>query len=194
MASSVQSRSVMESDANLLVSTSWRTPGRARREIISRLRALGDTAPQVSRTERKGVMSVRTALDPREVIRRLRAGHGGAPDRFRSTFKWVPVDLWSALDVGSLRQAVTRLRDRIGSGERWRLSVERRAEGCPPALEIIAALADLVDRKVDLTHPDKILLIELFEHSAALAVLTPAETFTPAAASPHAATDPTRDG
>ena len=181
----------MESDANLLVSTSWRTPGRARREIVTRLRALGDAAPVVSRTERKGVMSVRTALEPREVIRRLRAGHGGPPARFRYTFKWVPVDLWSASDVASLRLAVTRLRDRIEPGDRWRLSVKRRAEGCPPAPEIVAALVDLVDRKVDLTHPDKILLVELFAQSAALAVLTPAEMFTPAAASPHAATDPT---
>jgi tRNA(Ser,Leu) C12 N-acetylase TAN1 len=102
------------------------------------------------------------------------------------------VDLWSAPDVESLRLAVARLRDRIGPGERWRMSVERRAEDCPPAPEIITALADLVDRKVDLAHPDKILLIELFEHSASLAVLTPAETFRPAARSPHAA-DTTRD-
>ena len=183
----------MDADANLLVSSAWKTPGRARREIVTRLRALGDAAPLVSRTERKGVMSVRTALDPREVIRRLRAGHGGTPARFRYTFKWVPVDLWSAPDVGSLREAVIRLRDRIEPGERWRLSVKRRAEGCPPASEIIAALGDLVDREVDLTRPDKILLVELFEQSAALAVLSPAETFTPAAESPPAAPDPTRE-
>ena len=79
---------MMESAAdNLLVSTAWKTPGRARREIVSRLRALGDPAPQVSGTGRKGVMSVRTALDPREVIRRLHALHEGGAGRFRYTFK-----------------------------------------------------------------------------------------------------------
>ncbi len=167
-------------DANLLVSTSWKAPGRARREIVYRLRALGDDAPLVSRTDRQGVMSVRTALDPREVIRRLRAVHQDAPGVFRYTFKWVPVDVWSAPDTESLRQAVTRLRDRIAPGERWRITVERRSTGSPPSPEVIAAVVDLVDRKVDLTHPDKILLIELFERSAALAVVTPLETFTPA--------------
>ena len=175
---------MMESCAdNLLVSTAWKTPGRARREIVSRLRALGDPAPQVSGTGRKGVMSVRTALDPREVIRRLHALHEGAPGRFRYTFKWVPVDLWTTPDVPSLRQAVTELRDRIAPGQRWRMTVERRADDCPPPMEIIAALVDLVDRKVDLTHPDKILLVEVFEHSAALAVLDAGATFTPAAGS-----------
>jgi tRNA acetyltransferase TAN1 len=176
----------MERDANLLVSTSWRAPGRSRREIIARLRGLGDPAPVVSRTERKGIMSVWTALDPREAIRRLRGMHQDAPRAFRYTFKWVPIDVWSAPDVASLRQAVTRLRDRIASDERWRITVERRAEGCPPAMEIIAALVDLVDRKVDLSHPDKILLVELFDGSAALAVVAPGDTFTPGSRPPHA--------
>jgi hypothetical protein len=69
------------------------------------------------------------------------------------------------------------------------MTVERRADGCPPPMEIIAALVDLVDRKVDLTHPDKILLVEVFEHSAALAVLDAGATFTPAAGSAPTASE-----
>ena len=173
----------MEADANLLVSASWRAPGRARREIVGRLRALGDEAPVVCPTDRKGIVTVRTALDPREAIRRLRGVHQAAPGVFRYTYKWVPVDRWSGPDLASLGQAVIRLRDRIAPGERWRITVERRAEGCPPATEVIAAVVDLVDRTVDLDEPDKILLIELFERQAALAVITPADTLTTAAAS-----------
>jgi len=173
----------MEPDANLLVSASWKAPGRARREIVGRLRALGDETAVVRPTDRKGVVSVRTTLDPREVIHRLRAVHQDAPGAFRYTYKWVPVDLWSAPDLASVRAAVTRLRERIAPGERWRITVERRAEGCPPPAEVIAAVVDVVDRKVDLDHPDKILLIELFEREAALAVATPTDTLTTAAAS-----------
>jgi tRNA(Ser,Leu) C12 N-acetylase TAN1 len=173
----------MEPDANLLVSVSWRAPGRARREIVGRLRALGDEAPVARPTDRKGVMSVRTTLDPRAAIQRLRELHHSAPGAFRYTYKWVPVDLWSAPDLASVRQAVTRLRDRIAPGERWRVTVERRAAECPPAAEVIAAVVDLVDRTVDLDHPDKILLIELFERQAALAVAAPTDTLTTAAAS-----------
>jgi tRNA(Ser,Leu) C12 N-acetylase TAN1 len=180
----------MDPDANLLVSTSWKAPGRARREIVMRLRRLGDDAPVVSQTDRRGVMTVRTALDPRQAIRRLRDVHHDAPGAFRYTFKWVPVDLWSPTDRESLRQAVAGLRDRIAPGERWRITVERRSPGSPPVPEVIATVVDLVDRKVDLTHPDKILLIELFERHAALAVVTAAEIFTPAAGPPPSATDP----
>ena len=167
----------MDSKTNLLVSVAWRAPGRSRREIVARLRALGDDAPLVSPTGQRGVMVVRTTLDPRGVIRRLRLLQSTAPGAFRFTYKWVPVDLWSASDVASLREAVTRLRERIAPGERWRITVERRALGCPPARELID-VADLVDRKVDLVHPDKILVIEVFESSAALAVVTPEDVLT----------------
>jgi tRNA(Ser,Leu) C12 N-acetylase TAN1 len=123
-------------------------------------------------------MVVRTNLDPREAIRRLRALRSSAPGAFRFTYKWVPVDLWSAHDVASLREAVTRLRHRIAPRERWRITVERRARGCAPAPEIIAAVADLVEAKVDLVHPDKVLLIEVFDASAALAVVAPDEVLS----------------
>jgi tRNA acetyltransferase TAN1 len=125
-------------------------------------------------------MAVRTSLDPRAVIHGLRAMHERTPEVFRCTFKWVPVDLWSAADLDALRQAVTRLRDRIAPDERWRLTIERRTDVGPPLPTIIEALAALVDRKVDLGHPDKILRVELFAGRAALAVVTPDETFSPA--------------
>ena len=171
-----------DSTANLLVSVAWRAPGRSRREIAARLRGLGDEAPLVSPTGRRGVMAVRSTLDPREVIRRLRALQSSAPGAFRFTYKWVPVDLWSAPDVASLREAVRCLRDRIAPGERWRITVERRARGCAPAAEIIAAVADLVERKVDLVQPDKVLLIEVFDSRVALAVVTADDVFTVAGA------------
>jgi tRNA(Ser,Leu) C12 N-acetylase TAN1 len=168
----------MDSKGNLLVSVAWRAPGRSRREIAARLRGLGDEAPLIIPTGRRGVMAVRTTLDPRETIRRLRVLQSSVPGVFRFTYKWVPVDLWSAPDVASLREAVTCLRDRIAPGERWRITVERRARGCAPAAEIIAGVADLVERKVDLVQPDKVLLIEVFESSVALAVVTADDVFT----------------
>lgn len=167
--------STQVADFNLLVSSSWRAPGRSRREIAARL---GDEAPLVTQTDRGGIIGVRTRLDSRDVIRRLRALNEVAPGAFRYTVKWVPVDLWSAPDLDSLRGAVARLRDRIAPGERWRLVVERRTVGCPAIPEIIGALAALVDAPVDLGHPDKILRVEVFTHGAALAVVTPEETFS----------------
>jgi tRNA(Ser,Leu) C12 N-acetylase TAN1 len=164
--------------SNLLVSCAPRAPGRSRREIVARLRGLGDPAPLVSPTERKGIMMVRTSLDPRDVVRRLRALHHAAPGAFRYTARWLPVDLWAAPDTESLRQVVAGLRERIGPGERWRMSIERRAAGGPPPAELIAALAPLIAGKVDLTHPDKVLRLEVFRERAAVSIVTPDEIFS----------------
>jgi tRNA(Ser,Leu) C12 N-acetylase TAN1 len=168
----------MDEAVNLLVSCAPRAPGRSRREIVARLRGLGDPAPLVSSTERKGIMTVRTSLDPRDVVRRLRALHHDAPAAIRYTTRWLPVDAWTAPDTESLRRVVTGLRERIGPGERWRMSIERRAPGGPPPAELIAALAPLIEGKVDLTHPDKVLRLEVFSERAAVSIVTPDEIFS----------------
>ena len=74
-------------DANLLVSILWWAPGRARREIVGRLRALGDASPLVAPTSRRGLMAVRTSLDARTVVRALRELAATRPEAFRTTCK-----------------------------------------------------------------------------------------------------------
>jgi hypothetical protein len=124
----------MDAESNLLVSVSGRAPRRSRREIVARLRALGDEAPLVSETGGRGVMTVRTTLDPRDVIRRLRVLQSNAPSPFRFIRKLVPVDLCRG---------------------------PRRQESRP-------------------LPSGQSLLIEVFESSAALAVVSPEDVLTPA--------------
>ena len=171
---------------NLLVSASTWAPGHARREIVALLRAIGDTRPVVEPTERGGILSVLTVLDGRAAIRAVRALLQDSPAAFRYTLRWAPIDLWSGADVQSLRRAVTQLRPRIAAGERWRMSVECRAPECPPVSDIITALASLIDNEVDLSHPHKIVRIDLFRDRAALAVVTPEETLSVVTARPRA--------
>jgi tRNA(Ser,Leu) C12 N-acetylase TAN1 len=168
----------MDAHFNLLVSASPRAPARSRREIVARLRAVGDPAPLVIPTERRGVMVVRTSLDAREAIRRLQALHRDAPAAFRYTSRWLPVDAWTAAEPESLRPVVAALRDRIRPGERWRMSIERRATGGPAPADLIVNLASLIDNEVDLVHPDRVVRIELFRDRAAVSVVAPAEVFS----------------
>jgi hypothetical protein len=62
--------------------------------------------------------------------------------------------------------------------ERWRLSIERRAPACPVPADLIAVLAPLINGKVDLSRPGKILRIELFSDRAAVAMVTAEEMFS----------------
>jgi len=148
-------------DFNLLVSCPWPFMGKARREIAYFLRQLGDEKPAIEPTVARGIIGVKTRLDSREVIKELRILFSQDPKRFQYTSKWIPADLWTDSDIESMRKAVEQVKDKIKHGERWRMIVERRRYTLHHKIAIITALAEIIEEKVDLTNPDKILRIDI---------------------------------
>jgi len=163
---------------SLLVSCSWGAYTKAKEEITTVLTALGDEKPIVKRTVAEGIMGVKTRLDPRELIRGLRALFEKNPFLLQHTLKWVPVDLWIYSDMDSMKEAVLALRNKIQAGERWRMTVEKRRYTRYHKIEIIRELAELIDEKVDLENPEKILRIDILGKYAGVSVLTPQEIFS----------------
>jgi putative phosphoribosyl transferase len=162
-------------DYRLLVTYPWRFPGRARREVVRMLRMLGDERPAAERTICGGVLGVRTRLDPRAVVRDLRARLSADPDALRSTCRWLPVDAWAPADLEAMKAVVLQLRDRIRPGETWRLTVDRHASPRHHREDLVEALAELVPAPVDLDHPDRILRVDLLGEHAALSVVQPSD-------------------
>ena len=165
-------------DFILLVTHPWGAHQRARAEILALLGMLGDDRPAVRRTLARGVMGVKTILDPRGATKGLRALYERDPLVFNDTCTWLPVDLWVSAEVETMRQAIDRLRDRIGPGETWRMTLERRRYTRHHQLELIRLLAEPVTAKVDLVHPDKILRVDVLGGYAAISVLTPNDVFS----------------
>jgi tRNA(Ser,Leu) C12 N-acetylase TAN1 len=165
---------VSRHEFNLLVSCSPRGHAAARGEVLKLLRFLGDDEPVVAHTAARGIVGARTTLDPRLVVEELRALLAHHPRLLQHTCKWVPIDLWTSSDLDSMRTAVWQLKDRIASGETWRMSVEKRRHGVHTQ-EIVEALAPLVTAKVDLHHPQRILRVDIIGPFAGLSVLRPAE-------------------
>ena len=165
-------------DFNLLVSCSLGMCRAARMEILKVLKTLGDEKPVVRRTIARGIMGVKTNLDPKHVAQELRKLFVDDPLVFQHTLKWVPVDLWTYSDMESMKDAVLKLRDKIHSGERWRMTIEKRRYTRHHKIEIITELAELIDEKVDLKNPDKILRIDIIGNYAGVSVLAPQEIFS----------------
>lgn len=168
-----------EPDFNLLVSTHPFAPGRARREIADRLRGVTEAAPDALANLARGIFAVKVALDPREVVRRLRALCERQPRAFHYTLKWVPVDRWARAELPAMKEAVAQLRQKIEPNETWRMTVERRTvtTGIDPS-GLIRSLAELIDAKVDLGHPDKMVLAQLFDSWVAFSIVAPNEVFS----------------
>lgn len=165
-------------DCNILVSCSWGDFRRAKEEIIQILKILGDESPVVRRTVAQGIIGVRTHIDSREGVRKLRKLFDEDPSTFQYTLKWVPVDLWTRSDMESMKEGVRKLRDKIHAGERWRMTVEKRRCTQYHKIEIITELAELIDEKVDLEKPEKVLRIDIIGKHAGISVLTPQDVFS----------------
>jgi tRNA acetyltransferase TAN1 len=173
-------------DFNLLVSCSWGVYREAKKEIINILEMLGDESPLVKRTIAEGIIGVKTRLNPRGVVNGLRRLFDEDPFAFQYTLKWVPVDLWTLSDIDSMKQGVGKLRNRIHAGERWRMTVEKRRYSLHHKIEVIRELADLVDEKVNLENPEKILRLDIIGRYAGISVLTPQDVFS--VAKPYSST------
>jgi len=170
-------------DFNLLVSCSWGAYGKAKKEIVQVLEMLGDESPFVKRTIAEGIIGVKTELNSREVVYGLRRLFDEDPFIFQYTLKWVPVDLWTFSDMDSMKEGVRKLRNRILAGERWRMTVEKRRYNLHHNIEVIKELADLIDEKVDLENPEKILRVDIIERYSGISVLKSTDIFS--VAKPH---------
>jgi len=163
---------------NLLVSCSWGGFRRAKGEIARVLRLLGDENPDMKPTLAEGIIGVKTCLNPREVVQELRKLFKEDPSIFQHTSKWIPVDLWTYSTMTFMKRAVAELGKSILKGEKWRLTVEKRRYTLYHKIEIIRELAELIDRKVDLENPDKIIRIDIIGKYAGVSLLEPQEVFS----------------
>jgi tRNA acetyltransferase TAN1 len=165
-------------DFNLLVSCSWGAYTRAKEEAVQILSKLGDDKPFVKRTAARGIIGVRTQIDSREVIQRLRELFDEDAFTLQHTLKWVPVDLWTHSTMDSMKEGVTELREKIHEGDKWRMTVEKRRYSRYHKIGIIRELANLIEEEVDLENPDKILRIEIIGKYAGISVLIPQDIFS----------------
>lgn len=132
----------------------------------------------VEHTLARGIVGVKTCLDSREVVQGLKTLFNKDASSFRHTLKWVPVDLWVYSDVESMLRAVAQIKDKIKHGERWRMTIEKRRYTLYHKIDLIKKLAELIEEKVDLKNPDKILRVEIIGKYAGVSVLSPDEIFS----------------
>jgi len=165
-------------DFNILVSYPWSQYSKAKKEIQLILKKLGEEKPFITRTIAEGIIGVKTCQNPREVVHALQRMLNEDPTIFQYTLKWVPIQLWTYSDLESMKKAVEQLKTEIHKGEKWRLTLEKRRFTKYHKIEIIESIAELVDEKVDLKNPDKILRIDIIGKYAGIAVLKPNDLFS----------------
>jgi tRNA acetyltransferase TAN1 len=159
-------------DFNLLVTTWKGSEEDACSEIWFLIGEMGDREVKVDKTGIRGLIAAKSALDPFTMIGRLRAVLQERPDEFRYTLRAIPIERVVHTDLDEIKQAVTELARRITENETFRITVEKRFTTIQ-TVDIIEAAATNIMRKVDLTKPDRIVLIEVVGGSTGVSVIKP---------------------
>ncbi|MCD6469938.1 THUMP domain-containing protein [Candidatus Bathyarchaeota archaeon] len=162
---------VME-DFNLLVSTSRGNENNACSEIWFLLGEIGDREAIVDKTEVAGLVVAKTNLDPFKAIEGLRNLLKERPREFRYVLKVVPIEIVVRTRIDEIKKAVARLHYKILENETFRVTVEKRHSEIS-SRDIIEAAVENLDRKVDLSNPDKIILIEVLGRLTGVSVIKP---------------------
>ena len=161
-------------DFNLLATT-WRgNEENACSELRYLLGEIGDSAPTVDKTGVAGLIAAKTAFNPFEVIGKFRKILHERCYEFRYTLRIIPIEKVVHTDLGEIQQVATELSSKIGEDETFRVTVEKRFTETPTR-DIIEAAAANIQREVDLSNPDKILLIEVVGGLTGLSVIKPNE-------------------
>ena len=159
---------------NLLISTSRGNERNACTEAWYLLKEAGDDSAQVDVTQVIGLLVAETKIPPLETVERLRGVMRSRPWEFKYLLKVVPIELVVSTGLGEVEEAARRLSERIGEGETFRITVEKRHSNLS-TVSIIEAAARPIKRKVNLKNPDRILHIEVLGKVTGISLIKPDE-------------------
>jgi len=161
-------------DFNLLVTTSRGEEDNACSEIWYLLRDIGDEAARVEKTGISGLIAVKTSFNPFEVVRKLRETLKERPYEFRYSLRIIPIEKTVRTDLNEIQRVSTEMGSRVGEDETFRVTVEKRFTKISTR-DIIEAAAANIERKVNLSNPDRILLIEVVGGVTGVSLIKPGD-------------------
>ncbi len=156
---------------NLVVTSAKGLEARASAELKEIALLSGIRKVSMERSAYDGVVEVE-AENPKGLITFLSDFVKSEPFKVRYIMRVIPVDKVVDTKLGDITKAVKDLSSRIGHGEAFRITIEAR-DSPYSEKEMIDAIADVVDRKVSLSSPDKIVFVQVFGEYTGLSVVAP---------------------
>lgn len=128
---------------------------------------------QIEKSDFDGVLELEME-EARAFVNFLREYVRSEPFRIHFVQRVIPVDLVVDTVLEQIKEAAKQLGERIPDGESFKIEIDER-DSPYSRRELIDAIADVVDRKVSLESPDKILQVEVLGEYTALCVARPDE-------------------
>lgn len=159
-------------DFNILATSERFTQSRAASELWMHLRAVGDEKPKIFKLKLNGIIIAKTRIPPEGAIELLRKELYENPSYFRNLLRIIPIQSVTRTNLEEITKTVVKLATIITHEESYRITVEKRKTNLRSS-QIIDALANVIDRKVDLEKPDWVVLIEVIGEYTGISVIPP---------------------
>ncbi|MHA1689652.1 MAG: THUMP domain-containing protein [Promethearchaeota archaeon] len=171
---------------NLLVSTSRYNEINAEAEIWFCLLLCGDDYPIISKLDFPGLVIALTNKDPKKVIQELRKILENDPSFFQFILKIIPIDIVCYTNTNIIKELIREsYRKYIEEHETFRIVLNRRKHENIVRETFINTIASVIDNKVDLENPDKIVRIEILGNTCGIAFLKNGDILKLSAESPE---------
>lgn len=138
---------------------------------------LGDSFAEVQRTPVSGLLMCLTHIDLFTLGGMLSDLLKEEPWRFRYILRILPIEKVTKADIDIIRRCTRKISERIPPSQTFRITVEKRHNSMK-SIDLIRAIASDIDRKVNLSNPDWILLVEVIQNVAGLSVIKPDQVFS----------------
>jgi tRNA acetyltransferase TAN1 len=158
---------------NLIVTTPRGLEARASAELKEIILQSGTRKISIEKSPYDGVLEVEVE-NPRGLVAFLADLIRLDPFKINFIQRVIPVDRVVNTDLEDIKNAVRELSSEIMPGETFRITVESR-DSPYSSKQLIESLAELIERKVNLESPDKVVLLQVFGEYTCISILRPQE-------------------
>jgi tRNA acetyltransferase TAN1 len=156
---------------NLILTSAKGLEARASAEFKEIALLSGVRKVSLERSAYDGVVEI-DAENPKGLLTFLAEFVKSEPFKVRYIMRVMPVDKVVDTKMEEISKAVKDLSSGITQGESFRITVEARDSPYSDK-DLIDAIADVVDRKVSLSSPDKIVFLQVFGEYTGVSVVAP---------------------
>ncbi|HUY00491.1 MAG TPA: THUMP domain-containing protein [Candidatus Deferrimicrobium sp.] len=161
----------MQKNFNLLISCPRFHEKDAIAEVWYLFSNIGDEEVKGHFTNFPGLIIAKTSLDPFESIQKLRNLIREDPLILRFVLKVMPIEFVVETTAEDIIKTASEYVNRFQDNETFRITIKNRFSPLDTT-GLIVKIAEFIDRKVDLTHPDKEIMIQILGNFTGITLLT----------------------
>ncbi len=156
---------------NLIITCARHLEPEASEEITKILGDFGDSEPKITITNMSGILTVKTELDPVQVVKKIQEMVLDEPWSIRYCLRIIPMQRFIDTDIEKIDETVSEIADSITEKDTYRISIEKRNSQMV-SQELIKKIAQKFKNKVSLENPDKIIQIEILGGKTGVSILS----------------------